>query len=514
MSESVLKYTPIEEIPGKVALLRQSFIKGKFHSVDYRLDQLRKLYFAVRDNEQLLKDAIKLDLNKSPEEFEIQELNVTEGELLEIINNLKSWVKPRRAKNINLLFKFSSPKVIKNPLGVVLVIGAFNFPLNLCLQPVVAAIAAGNTVLLKQSELVPNFTSTLTKLLTDALDPEIIQLVDGGVEETTAVLNEKFDKIIYTGGGVVGKIIAKKASETLTPVILELGGKSPVFVTENCDNIELAAKKIALVKNSNAGQICVSSDHVLVHESKYEEFIEAVIKKTQELYGKNAEEDYGKVVNQRAFKRLESILERTEGKIIYQNGEPNSETRFFPSTIVRDVTFQDSLMEGEIFGPILPIIKYSNLDEAISNVTKYHDTPLALYIFSSNKTEQEHIISNIRSGAVLVNEVLFHAGISALPFGGVGQSGYGNYHGIYGFDSFSHDRAYLNQPNWTAVLFESSFPPISKLDLKLTKYFLVPKENINRKGPVFKSQMIFYLLAITAGAIGSYLGFTRTDNSF
>jgi acyl-CoA reductase-like NAD-dependent aldehyde dehydrogenase len=347
--------------------------------------------------------------------------------------------------------------------------------------------------------------------LVDALDPEVLQVVNGAVDETTALLDEKFDKIIYTGNGTVGKIVAKKAAEHLTPVLLELGGKSPVFITENYPNLKLAAKRVAMAKNSNAGQVCISPDYILAHESVYEDFIEALQSQYDKYYGDAKDEKgYGKIVHDRAFKRLESTLEDTQGKIVYQNGELNASSRFFPPTIVRDVTFEDSLMKDEIFGPILPVIKYSDLDDAIDKVITYHDTPLALYVFTKNKAQENKILSKIRSGAALVNDALVHAIVSELPFGGVGNSGQGNYHGIHGFNSFSHDRAYLNQPDWTESLFEASFPPVSNWDLKLSTFFLTPSENINRVGPVFKKQYWFHGLVLAAGLAGSYFGFAKS----
>jgi acyl-CoA reductase-like NAD-dependent aldehyde dehydrogenase len=266
-----------------------------------------------------------------------------------------------------------------------------------------------------------------------------------------------------------------------------------------------------MAKNSNAGQVCISPDYILAHESVYEDFIEALQSQYDKYYGDAKDEKgYGKIVHDRAFKRLESTLEDTQGKIVYQNGELNASSRFFPPTIVRDVTFEDSLMKDEIFGPILPVIKYSDLDDAIDKVITYHDTPLALYVFTKNKAQENKILSKIRSGAALVNDALVHAIVSELPFGGVGNSGQGNYHGIHGFNSFSHDRAYLNQPDWTESLFEASFPPVSNWDLKLSTFFLTPSENINRVGPVFKKQYWFHGLVLAAGLAGSYFGFAKS----
>ncbi|ONH68197.1 Beta-apo-4'-carotenal oxygenase [Cyberlindnera fabianii] len=503
---SVLEYTPIEEIPQRVEKVRTAFHTRKFLNVEVRLNALRNLFFAIKDNEDLILKALKKDLNKPPSEVQLLELSPLYGDLLYIIDNLRSWVKGRKPESTPLLFKFSKPRVENIPLGTVLVIGAFNFPLLLTLQPLIGAIAGGNTVVIKQSEQTPNLAAVVTDILSDALDNELIQIVNGGIEETTALLEQKFDKVIYTGSGTVGTIIAKKCAETLTPCILELGGKSPAFITKNCRSLDLAAKRIVFAKFVNAGQTCVTVDYAQVHRDVYDEFVKLLIKWTKKLFGEASVETYGKIVNQRNTERVANIIKDSKGEVIY-GGDFDIEERYISPTVVKDVTFSDSLMQGEIFGPVLPVVPFDDLDAAITNVVAYHDTPLALYAFTDNKDEIYAIQSRIRSGAFLINDAIIHVGMAQLPFGGIGSSGNGNYHGYASFKSFTHERSCLKQPFWVEPLFEAKYPPTTNFDLAVAKTAMVPPAWFGRTGKIrdwrkiFKNTMIsmFLLTGLVLG---------------
>ncbi|KAH3680824.1 hypothetical protein WICPIJ_008107 [Wickerhamomyces pijperi] len=516
MPTEILPYTPVESIPGKVQALQTSFHQGKTQLVSYRLDQLRNIYFMIKDNEQEIKNALKLDLNKPENESQLTEISVVLGDLLYIIDNLEKWVKPECPADVPLLFKLASPKVYKQAFGTVLIISPFNYPFILSIQPLIGAIPGGNTVLYKPSELTPHTSALLTRLLSDTLDSDTFAVVNGAVRETSALLDQKFDMIFYTGSGAVGKIIAKKAAENLTPCILELGGKSPVFIGEGLSSYELnlSAKRILHGKFTNAGQTCVAPDYVLVHESHYDEFTALLLKNVQKLYGSVDSESYSKIVHERSFDRLTDIVTRTSGEIIH-SGDNSREHRFFSPTIIKDVTFEDSTMKDEMFGPVLPIIKYSSLSSAIDNVVRYHDTPLALYIFSQDQRERDIISTRIRSGAVLFNETLIHVGISQLPFGGIGQSGYGDYHGKNSFEAFTQNRASLTQPFWAEPLFDVKYPPVTNFDLKLASTFTIPFVSLNRTGPVFSRsfKVLRFGVLFLVAFMGLSLGFLSDGRS-
>jgi aldehyde dehydrogenase (NAD+) len=466
------------------------------------------LYYAIRDNEDLLWDALKRDLNKSPEETQMMETNVILGDLLYVIENLEDWMKDRKPDAIPLMFKFSKTKIEYIPLGTILVIGTFNYPLNLSLQPLIGAIAAGNTVVLKPSEQAPHVATALTELLMDNLDNELVQCINGGIDETSALLAEKFDKVFYTGSGAVGKIVATKCAEQLTPCILELGGKSPAFVTRCCNNLSLAAKRIVGAKFVNAGQTCVAVDYCYVDEAIYDEFCEHLIKWAGKLYGNSTAQNYSKIVNQKNVDRILSILGSSRGDVIY-SGEHQPEERFIYPTILSNITWNDSTMKDELFAPVLPIMKYSSLSTAIEEVIKHHDTPLALYVFSNRKDEVQAIQRHIRSGAFVENDALIHVGMAQLPFGGVGNSGYGNYHGYNSFKAFSHERSILRQPWWSEFLLEARYNPISATDVKLGQFAMLPWSYFGRTGKVrnFK-KLLFRLLIGVFAFYGLYLGLT------
>ena len=436
----------------------------------------------------LLKETLKLDLNKSSLEANLSEIAYVLKEIYYFIDNLDRLAEPESAP-IEFFMRPSTANIEKHPLGTVLVISPWNYPVLLSLSPVASAIAAGNTVVLKVSELSPHTSRAIVMLLQAHLDPEIFVGITGAIPESTALLKEKFDKIMYTGNGNVGRVVARAATNNLTPVILELGGKSPAIITKNA-NLYLAARRLLWGKQMNAGQTCVAPDYILIEESIKDSFIKELKLAHDEFYPNDLDKDtewYGHIINKKHYNRLKEILNTTKGKIVVGGGTDDS-SKFIAPTFIEGITSTDSLMQDEIFGPLIGIITVADVDEAITFIEREHDTPLALYIFSNDVKEQREIVSKTRSGAVGINDPMVHVSLMNAPFGGVGQSGYGAYHGKDGFEAFSHRRTVFSQSAIIEPLFGMRYPPYNKS--KETQYRLVampPKPWFARKGPVRKS---------------------------
>lgn len=463
-------YTEIKSIePGVKHLTDSFFTKQKTHDIQFRLNQLRNLYYAVKDNVDALCEALSKDFNRSASETKNLEIVGGLNELVHTIASLHEWVKPEKVTDLPITLKSNPIYIERIPLGVVLIISPFNYPFFLSFSAVVGAIAGGNAVVLKQSELTPNFTRLFSEILTKALDKDIFLAVNGGIPETTELLNQKFDKIMYTGNNTVGTIVAKKAAETLTPVILELGGKSPAFILDDVQDkdIEIIARRIAWGRFTNAGQTCVAVDYVLVPNKLHDKFITALKKVlNEEFYPKldKTDKTYTHVIHDRAFTNLSKIISTTKGKIIV-GGETDPETRYIAPTVIDNVSWDDSSMKGEIFGPILPILTYDKLTDSLRDIIRNHDTPLAQYVFTSGSTSRKYnrqldqILTTIRSGGLIVNDVLMHVALINAPFGGVGQSGYGSYHGKFSFRSFTHERTTMEQKLWNDFMVKVRYPP-------------------------------------------------------
>lgn len=477
-----LEYTPLKEIPLGVQRLRDAFIKeNKLHPIQYRLNQLRNLYFAIKDNADAIVRALEKDFYRSANETRDMEVNVSLAELVHTMAHLHKWVKKEPVSDVPFSLKSSPVYVERIPLGVVLIITPFNYPLFLSLSGIIGAIAAGNAVVLKTSELTPHFSQLFTEIVTSALDPDIYYAVNGAVPETTLLLDQKFDKIMYTGNNMVGTIIAKKAAETLTPVILELGGKSPGIILDDVKDKDLTtiARRIAWGRFVNAGQTCVAVDYVLVPEKLKKKFVTELTRVVDEEFFQGLTKDessYTHIIHDRAFKNLYKMLEATKGKIVTGGYEKaDAATRYIPPLIVDDATWDDSTMKGEIFGPILPILTYTSLDAALTELVSRHDTPLAQYIFTSGPTapeknpEVEKITRVVRSGGLIINDTILHVGLANAPFGGIGESGYGAYHGWFSFRHFTHERTTIEQPLWKDVTLKSRYPPYSDSKSKLVE---------------------------------------------
>ena len=451
----------------KLDKMRLFFESGVTKPHAFRQTQLKKLKKAILDNEEDLYAALRADLKKSPEESWVTELGLVVSEINAALKGLRSWMEPERT-GTNLLNLPSSSKVIREPLGVVLIIGPWNYPFQLLINPLVGAIAAGNCIVLKPSEFSPATTGAMKKMIEETFAEDYIMYTEGdGATVIPAMMNNfRFDHVFYTGSTAVGKIIYKMAAEKLVPVTLELGGKSPCIV-ENDANIKVAARRIALTKFSNAGQMCVAPDYVLVHESKKDELITALQKAIQKFFSEKPEESYsyGKIINERQFNRLAGYL--SQGTIVF-GGRTNKESLFIEPTILIQVAADSSVMNDEIFGPILPVVTFSNAEEVKAVIAK-HPNPLAFYVFTSNHQKEKEWLNSVSFGGGCVNNASWHLTNHHLPFGGRGFSGTGGYHGRYSFETFSHKKAVMKTPTWFDP--DIKYPPF-KGKLRLFKWVI------------------------------------------
>lgn len=467
---SVLKYTPIKEIPILVKRLNRSFHEDrKTHSLQFRLNQLRNIYFAIRDNKEQICDALFKDFNRAPSETMNLEYAVLMNHLIHTMSHLHKWAAPQKVEETPINLKTCPIYIERIPLGTVLVISPFNYPLLLAVESIVAAIAGGNCVVLKPAELTPHFSQLLTDMLTNALDPDIFAMVNGAIDETTALLSQKFDKIMFTGSTHVGTIVAKKAAETLTPVLLELGGKSPAFVLEDVkdSDLEVIAKRIVWGRYTNAGQTCVAIDYVLAHEKVKDKLVKAIAKVIEEEFYADLSsrtKSYTHIINKEAYDNIKKIIESTEGDIVL-GGKTDGDSCFIPPTLINNVDWDDSTMREEIFGPVLPVVGYTDLVNAISHVILRHDTPLALYVFTSGsllrfKNSQVDLIQkSVRSGGSIINDSILQVSLPNAPFGGIGTSGQGAYHGFFSYRAFTHERTVIELQLALDFAMKVRYPP-------------------------------------------------------
>ncbi|KAI4459194.1 aldehyde dehydrogenase [Holotrichia oblita] len=391
------------------------------------------------ENEKEMLAAVKKDLNKSNMESVLTEIAIVKNETISLINNLEEWAAPEKAAKplVNLT---DDALIYKDPYGVVLVMGAWNYPIQLPLLPFAAAIAAGNAVVIKPSEVSEATADFLGKTIPKYLDNQCYPVICGGIPETTELLKERFDYIFYTGNSYVARIVHTAANKHLTPLTLELGGKSPVYIDKSTD-MDVTANRILWGKCINAGQTCVAPDYILCTKEVEEEFVEAAKKVLKKFYGENPQQskDYCRIVNDKHFKRISALL--NSGKVAV-GGKTDVQEKYIEPTILIDVNGDDAVMQEEIFGPILPIVSVRDVNEAITFINS-HEKPLALYIFSKDKEVTHEIIDRTSSGGICVNDTIMHLSLPSLPFGGVGESGMGCYHGKFSFDTFVHKRSVL-----------------------------------------------------------------------
>ena len=423
--------------------------------VNTRIENLKKLKNVIKKYEDEIIDSLNKDLGKHIFEAYSNEVGFVYGSIDYAIKNIKSWTKVVKVKN-DLAQLPGKSYIYKSAYGAVLIIGPYNYPFQLLIEPLIGAICGGNTVILKPSEYTTNTENIIKTIIKEAFDEEYVAVVTGDYKVNSELLDLQFDYIFFTGSVNVGKIVMEKAAKHLTPVTLELGGKSPVIV-DNSANLKISAKRIMWGKLINAGQTCVAPDYALVHKDIYDEFINECTKSVIEFYGEDIinSKDFGRIINERHMKRLSNILEHDKDKIAF-GGEVNFEQRYISPTILRDVDLSDKVMSEELFGPILPVIKYKNMEDIKYYISK-HKNPLALYVFSENKAFSEDVITRFSFGGGCVNDTISHVASNYLPFGGIGSSGMGSYHGKSSFDTFTHSKSIVKKS--TKLDIKLVFPP-------------------------------------------------------
>ncbi|HCX0940957.1 aldehyde dehydrogenase [Staphylococcus aureus] len=409
--------------------------------ISFRKEQLKKLSKAIKSYESDILEALYTDLGKNKVEAYATEIGITLKSIKNARKELKNWTKTKNVDTPLYLFPTKS-YIKKEPYGTVLIIAPFNYPFQLVFEPLIGAIAAGNTAIIKPSELTPNVARVIKRLINETFDANYIEVIEGGIEETQTLIHLPFDYVFFTGSENVGKIVYQAASENLVPVTLEMGGKSPVIVDETA-NIKVASERICFGKFTNAGQTCVAPDYILVHESVKDDLITALSKTLREFYGQNIQQspDYGRIVNLKHYHRLTSLLNSEQMNIVF-GGHSDEDERYIEPTLLDHVTSDSAIMQEEIFGPILPILTYQSLDEAIAFIHQ-RPKPLSLYLFSEDENATQRVINELSFGGGAINDTLMHLANPKLPFGGVGASGMGRYHGKYSFDTFTHEKSYI-----------------------------------------------------------------------
>jgi len=436
------EFTPLPQINTLVTSVRAAYNTGRTRSREWRLEQLNALLRFLKERQSEVYHALEKDLGRSRFVSLTAEIMGTEMEIVHAKKSLARWMKPTKVSTPIIHFPAKS-FIVKEPVGVVLVIAPWNYPLQLCLGPMVGALAAGNAVVLKPSEVASATSELLARYLPEYLDSECLRVVEGAVEETTELLKQKFDHIFYTGSGTVGRIVMKAAAEHLTPVTLELGGKSPCLVARDA-NLEVTAKRIVWGKFFNCGQTCIAPDYVLVEGPLYDQFLECLQETVRKFWSPDIRrhKEYGRLISERHFDRIMGLLDG--GGDIILGGEGNRSERFLEPTILTNVPGEAQVMEDEIFGPVLPVLPVESMDAAIEWVNA-RPKPLALYLFSESEALQEKVLERTSSGGAVLNHCLLHNLVPELPFGGVGQSGIGSYHGKSGFDTFTHQKSVMKK---------------------------------------------------------------------
>lgn len=425
-----------------VAHQREYFESGATRPLTFRLEALRKLQQALQDNEELLGKAMKSDLNKSSFEAYMTETGIVLDEIRFHLKHLPRWVRTKTVRTPITQFHAKS-FVVPEPYGVALIMSPWNYPLQLCLEPVVGAISGGNCAVIKPSAYAPATSRAIAKIISETFPPEYLAVVEGGREQNNALLEEVFDYIFFTGSVEVGKAVMEAASKNLTPVTLELGGKSPVIVDETA-NLRLAAKRIAFGKVLNAGQTCVEPDYLLIHQSAKDRFVEEYKKALREFFPEGDMSEIPVIISEKHFRRVAGLLEGEKAVI---GGGIDESKRFIEPTVLTDITPDSPIMQEEVFGPILPMITYTGLDECIRFI-RSRPKPLALYLFTENRSVEQKILDTCSFGGGCVNDTIIHLANPRMGFGGVGYSGMGSYHGKSSFDTFTHYRGIVRKSTW------------------------------------------------------------------
>lgn len=451
--------------------LRETYASGKTKNYEWRVSQLKALLKIAEHHEKEIVDALNSDLSKPELECFVHEISMMKTSCKHALKELKRWMKPEKVKTSLTTFP-SSAEIVPEPLGVILVISAWNYPFLLSLDPVIGAIAAGNTVVLKPSEIAPATSSVLAKLLGEYMDVTAVRVVEGAIPETTALLELKWDKIFYTGNGKVGRIVMTAAAKHLTPVVLELGGKSPAVVDSNI-NLKVAVRRIIAGKwGCNNGQACISPDYIITTKENVPKLLDAMKFELEKFYGKDPLKsgDLSRIVNANHFHRLSKLLDENKvvDKVVHGGQRDENNLKIAP-TILLDVPEDALIMKEEIFGPLLPILTVNKVEDSIHFINA-REKPLAAYLFTSNKKLEEEFVRNISAGGLLINDTTLHLAISSLPFGGVGESGMGSYHGRFSFEAFSHKKAVLRRSFGGDV--PARYPPYTPEKVRFLKALL------------------------------------------
>ncbi|XP_071778256.1 aldehyde dehydrogenase family 3 member A2-like [Centroberyx gerrardi] len=473
---------------------RKSFQTGKTKPLEYRIHQLKSLHRFVSERRKDIADAVKKDLHKSEHGTELFETLGLENEINLAVEKLAEWAAPRPVEK-NLLTISDEVYVQPEPLGVVLIIGAWNYPWAVTLQPLVGAIAAGNAAVIKPSEVSPHSAKAMEELLPLYLDKDLYPVVTGGVSETQELLKHRFDHVFYTGSSTVGRLVMEAAARHLTPVTLELGGKSPCYIDKNCD-LAVACRRITWGKFVNCGQTCIAPDYILCEPCIQSQVVEEISKSIKEFYTDNPKsfEDYGRIINQRHFKRVMALM---EGSTVVVGGDSDESQCYIAPTVLKDVTAESKVMQEEIFGPVLPIIAVSGVDEAIQFINE-REKPLVIYVFSPDNKLIRRVIAETSSGGLLANDCLVHFTVNTLPFGGVGNSGTGCYHGRHSFDRLSHLRSCLIKKLNMEGVNSMRYPPHTASKLGWARFFILRRVNLGRLGSVAMLAVLAVLAAFVA----------------
>jgi len=442
---------------------RTFFATGKTKEVNFRVESLKKMEKWICSHDENIMAALKADLNKPPFEAYATEVGTVLDELRFTLKHISSWNRPKRVMS-NLKNFPSSGRIYSEPYGVTLIMSPWNYPFMLTITPVIAAISAGNCALVKPSAYSPATSSLIAGMVAELFNAGHVTVVEGGREENRMLLDECYDLIFFTGSTSVGKTVMQAAAQHLTPVILELGGKSPCIVDETA-NIKIAAKRIVWGKFVNAGQTCVAPDYILVHDSVKQKLIDQMKVSIRAMYGEKPHEntDYPKIINEKHFHRLLGLL---QGEEIVTGGKSNAATLQIEPTLLDNVGWNAPVMNEEIFGPLMPLLTFSNMEQAVKMVND-RPKPLSAYLFTSNKKAERYFLRNLSFGGGCINDTIVHLSVSRLPFGGVGASGMGGYHGKAGFDAFTHYKSVLHKSRYIDIPLR--YPPYTKFALKLLK---------------------------------------------
>ncbi|KAJ6657318.1 hypothetical protein lerEdw1_002685 [Lerista edwardsae] len=461
----------MDKIKGAVERVRAAFNTGKTRPLEFRIQQLKALKRMVEEKEKEIAAALKADLGKNEHNTYTYEIMSSLGEINLALDQLPQWAAPQHVDK-TLMTLTDETYIHYEPLGVVLIMGAWNYPFALVVQPLIGAIAAGNAVVIKPSDLSEHTGKLFEELVPQYLDKDLFLVVNGGIPESTELLKQRFDHILYTGGCAVGKIVLEAAAKHLTPVTLELGGKSPCYIDKDCD-LDVACRRITWGKYMNCGQTCIAPDYILCDQSLQDRIVEIMKRTLKEFYGEDVKKspDYERIVNKRHFNRIMGLL---EGQKIAHGGDADEATRFIAPTILTDVSPESKVMQEEIFGPILPIVSVKSVDEAIQFINQ-REKPLALYVFANKKETIKRMIAQTSSGGVTANDVLMHFTLPGLPFGGVGNSGMGAYHGRHSFETFSHRRSCLVRALKMEAVNKLRYPPSSQKKVDWGKFFILKR---------------------------------------